>query len=256
MRKKLLIGLAICAVISLLLIVTRNSTISLYLQGVAQQTFHAPKSVLYDFTVSTGSENELGKLKKENIALKEKLVELENLKRDNVALRSQFEEGITEAHNLLPAKVVGFQGSITNPNKIIIDKGLRDNLRVGQSIVHGSNLIGTIGEVSDRYSSVILVTNESFSSVAKSSQDSALGVIKGEGDFLLLDQVEITDSISEDDMILTRGNVEESGLGIPPDLILGKVVSIRKVDSEPFQSAQVRSLVETSKLTTVFVYMQ
>lgn len=256
MRKKLLVGLAVSGIISLLLILTRNSSPSLYLQGLVQQIFHAPKSALYDFTVSSSQGNELDKLKNENISLKEKLVELDNLEKDNTALRSQFEEGEIETHKLLPSKVIGFQGSIKNPDKIIIDKGLIDNLRAGQSVVIGKSLIGVVGDVSERYSTVILITDESFSTVAKTSQNSALGVVKGEGEFLLLDQIEITDSISENETIITRGTVDGSGIGIPPDLILGQVESVRKVESEPFQSAQVKSLVDTSKLTTVFVFVQ
>ncbi len=253
MRKKLLIGLAISVLISLILVVTRNTSASLYFQGIVQQLFHSPKASLYHFSVSSDPEKESDRLREENAQLRAKLSEMQNLKRDNDALRSQFEGESVELNSLLPAQVLGFQGSITNPEALIIDRGANDNVRKGQAVVIGKNIVGIIDTVSERYSSIVVVTSASFSTVAKTSENSVLGVIRGAGDFLLFNQVAITDTLEEGDTVLTRGTISTSGTGVPPDLIIGKVETVRKVESEPFQSAKVESLLDISRLTRVFV---
>ncbi len=255
MRKKLLIGIAICVVVSLILVVSRNTALSLFFQGITQKVYLAPKAALYNFTVSAHSKNELDLLRQENAHLHAQLVEIDHLRKDNEALKSQFEEGHIDSDTLLPALIVGYQGSIANPQVLVIDRGAQDDIQEGQAVIVGKNLIGIIGHVSERYSSVTVITNQSFSTVAKTSRQDTLGVIQGEGDFLLFDRVAITQELEKGDTVLTRGSVSEQAVGIPPDLIVGKVESVRKVDSEPFQSAQVKSLVDIGKLTQVFIIL-
>lgn len=253
MRKKLLIALALFLSISVLVLLTKDSSPSLFIQGLAQSVYRAPKAALYSLSAAANPESELERLRTENIALREQLVTFEHLKKDNEALKSQFEEEAIESSTLLPAEIVGFQGGIANPDILIIDKGQRDGIVNGQAVVIGKNLVGVIQTAGDTYSSVLLVTNPSFSTVAKTSTQGALGIVQGTGDALLFDRVEITDEINKGDILVTRGTMEGDGNGIPPDLVLGVIDSIRKVDSEPFQGAQVKSLIDSDSLTRVFI---
>lgn len=252
MRKKLLIGIALCVVLSLIIVVTSESSPSRFIQSKIQSVYMSPKATLYEFAASIEEQNELDKLRLENAQLREKLVEIDHLKKDNEALRSQFESEQIEKEKLVPASVVGFHGSVHNPQIIIINRGSEDSIQKGQAVITENNLIGVIDTTTARYSSVIVVTNPSFSTVAKTGED-ALGVVQGAEDFMLFDRVAITSELEEGSTVVTRGNVNDQAVGVPPNLILGKIENVRKVESEPFQSAQIKSLVNIGSITRVFV---
>ncbi|HRN96074.1 MAG TPA: rod shape-determining protein MreC [Candidatus Levybacteria bacterium] len=254
MRKKLLIALAVFFLLSVGILLTKDSSPSLFIQGLAQSVYKNPKAALYSFSATANNTNQAEQLRQENIKLREKLVEFEHLQKDNDALKSQFEEEAIPSDELLPAQIIGFQGGIARPDVLIIDKGNRDDISKGQAVVVGKNLVGVIHAVGDRYSSVLLTTNPLFSTVAKVSSGDALGVIQGAGNFLLFDRVAITDELQKGDTVVTRGTVDAQTGGIPPDLVLGVIESVRKVESEPFQGAQVKSLVDSARLTRVFIW--
>ena len=255
MRKKLLIGIGICVVISLIIVGTRTAPLSLFFQGLVQNLYQAPKTALYNFSVSAESGSELEHLKQENATLRARFVEIDHLKKDNAALKSQFEEEKIKSNTLIPASIVGFHGPVNNPQVIVINRGAQDNLKIGQAVIVGNSLVGIIDTISDQYSSVTVVTNSTFSTVAKTNENGALGVIKGSDDFILFDRVAITEKLEKGNTVLTRGSLSNQKGGIPPDLIVGKVAAVRKIESEPFQSAQIESLIDIGRLTRVFVLL-
>lgn len=253
MRKKLLIALALFFGLSLVLFLTRKSPIPQFFQGIIQSVYHTPKSALYDFANIESTDDEVSRLREENRKLLAQMSDYTELKKDNEALKSQFEEQSSASSTLLPARIVGFQGSLSMPEVIVIDEGVQGGVHAGMAIVVGKNLVGVVEQVSQKYSSVRLVNNPTFSLVAKTEKTDALGVAKGSGNLIVFDRVAITDTLAKDDILLTRGSVDTQKGGIDPGLIIGKIVSVRKVESEPFQSAQVKSLVDIAHLTRVFV---
>lgn len=195
-------------------------------------------------------------LKEENIRLTSRLVEEVRLKKENAALLSQFQTREPKSYNLLPAKIVGAPGfipGITPPSTFILDKGAKDNMRVGDSVVLKNNLIGKIVKTSSYLSKVDLVTHASSSFTAK-TLNGALGVIRGSGgDRMTLDNVLSSQNLKIGDLILTKGDINIAGFGIPGDLIVGKIESIEKIPTALFQKAEARSLVDFNRLSTVFI---
>ena len=85
-------------------------------------------------------------------------------------------------------------------------------------------------------------------------ETNASGVIKGEGgDGMILDEVLLSDSLKKDDLVLTKGNQDLSGVGFPPGLAVGKIASISKNASDLFQKAEVKSSLDFTKLDKVFI---
>jgi rod shape-determining protein MreC len=198
----------------------------------------------------------VSKLKQENAALSGKLLEYDKLKRDNDALRSQFETESSVRYKLLPAKVLGFLGRSNDPSALIIDAGQRDGVKRGMAVVLENNLVGEISSVSEVYSKVLLPTDKEFSTIAKTAENQSLGIVHGEDNFILLDQVSIKDKIIEGETVLTRGEANNSGMPqVPSDLVVGKIESIYKNESQPFQTAKVISNVFVPKIETVFVVL-
>lgn len=226
-------------------------------EGLIQKTFSKPLTSLYRIKIGlpfSGSENaEIAKLKDENRKLQEKMADYEKIKKDNQALRSQFENSDFKSQNLVSAEVVGFAGKYSSPSFLIINKGNADGVKKGAAVISGKNLVGRIEKTSEHFSQIILPTNENFSILGKDASTGAVGVIKGAGDFILLDNVVITDNLQKDDMILTKGELDNSGVGIPSDIIVGKINSINKTENKPFQNAKIESLIDYSKLEIVFV---
>lgn len=257
MKKRIYILIVVLLSSSILIFLTRNSKIISSLSGILQTIFVAPKSFLYGVKVGIGNKDseEIEKLKEENANSIKKLAEFERVKRDNEALRSQFETGETRTFRLLPAHVIGFLGKFSDPTILIIDKGSKDGLAKDMAVIVKTNLVGKIGKVSPSYSQVILTVSEEFSTLGKTGEALVPGVVEGEGDFILFDKVLVTENIPTGDLLLTKGEINERGYGIPPDLIIGKIASVNKNERLPFQTAKAENIINNSKLETVFVVL-
>lgn len=197
-------------------------------------------------TANQGSEEEV---RNENNALRAQIAKLQELERDNKALRDQFQSSNEGSQSLLPAKVIGI-----NESQMLIDKGQEDNVQVGDIIIVKDNLLGKVEKISPRVSVIRLVTHPSTSFTAITSKTAAIGVVKAQGgDSITIENVVLSDKLEKDDLIKTKGDVDEKGGGYPPDLVVGKIVSVNKKASNLFQSAKVKSFINFSTVRTVFV---
>lgn len=200
---------------------------------------------------------EIKKLKNENLELLSRVADFEKLKRENQALSDQFQTSYPASSRLLPAQIIGapsFVPGVSTPNVFILDKGLRNNVRTGNAVVVGNNLIGEITQVSANLSKVNLISDPSVSFTAR-TENGAAGIIKG-GGVLTLDNVLLSENISVGDLVFTKGDVNQEGAGTPQDLIVGKIKSVEKNPSDLFQKAEIESFVNFAKLSTVFVYLE
>ena len=103
---------------------------------------------------------------------------------------------------------------------------------------------------------MILVNNKDFSALGKDIFGNAPGVVHGESDFVLFDKVAITDNLQKNDLVVTFGEINEQGFGIPPDVVVGKITTVNKSENRPFQNAKVESIINYSKLEIVFVVLR
>lgn len=225
-----------------------------FIQDCINNIVFFPKKILYqEKTKPSFVNSEIDKIKAENTRLLQEMNNYEVLKKDNEALKSQFQTSLLKSQNLLPAKIVGFEGFFSNPTTFVVDQGSRGGVKKGMAVILENNLVGKVDQVLPSYSKIILINNTKFSTVALDQQTGAGGVLHGEGDFILLDSVIITDSLKNGDIIATKGELESTGIGVPSDIIVGKISSINKSDSESFQTAKIEPLLNFSKLSTVFV---
>lgn len=208
------------------------------------------------FNFSKNPSGEIAKLRQENLDLRKKILENQNLVMENRALRDQFSTTSISPTSLVPAKVVGSPGfipGITNPDYLIIDKGEKDGLRINDAVVYQNNFVGKIVSLSGNFSKVeIEISLDSFT--AKILGDKEIpGVVKGKGNILIFDNVLLSENLKKDQMVLTKGDVGEDGVGVPADLVVGKIISIEKKSSDLFQRAEVESFLDFKNLSTVFV---
>lgn len=253
MKKGFILGIFL--LFSILVLLNNNFPPVSFLAGVIQNIFVFPKSVFYQAKTGIIGEDipEIKKLKDENNILRSKLAEYQRVKKDNEALKSQFETGTNQGFNLMPARVIGFLGSFSKPNALIIDLGKTSGIKKNMAVISGVNLVGKINFVSSSYSQVLLPQNSSFSTLGKTDEGQVLGVVSGKEDFILFERVSVNEKITIGETLLSKGEVNQEGVGIPPDLVIGKVESVNKNESLPFQTAKIESLLSFPKLSTVFV---
>ncbi len=199
-------------------------------------------------------------LREENLKLRQQLVDQKALIEDNKALRDQFQTSIPRSQSVLPAKIVGAPSlvpGISEPETFVIDKGANDGITVGQAVVFKNYLVGKITKVTALYSLVILSINPDFSITAKDVETQAPGVVKGRGSgTMIFDNVILSDRLTLSDLVVSKGEMDINGGGIPKDIIVGKITSIDKKPSALFQTASVKSLLDFSRMETVFVYLR
>lgn len=197
----------------------------------------------------TQEDSRIKKLKEENLELLSKVAGFDKLEKENAALSDQFQTYYPQSVQLLEARIVGAPGV-----NLILNKGSKDNLKEGMAVVVKDNLVGIISDVSVNLSKVNLVNNPSFLLTVK-TEFGAQGVIKGTGAGITLDNVLLSDNIKNSEIVYTLGDIDLEGIGVPPDLIVGKIIEIEKNPSELFQKAKIESFIDFSKLSIVFVYI-
>lgn len=201
-------------------------------------------------------------LLEERTELVRRLVEQASLLQENKALKDQFQTREISSSKLLPAQVLGAPGfipGISVPSKLILDRGEKDGVVVGQAVIYKNNLVGKISKVSDHRSVATLVADSSFSLTVKTlpgdkKQESANGIVKGlGGKDLILENVTLDETLKVSDLVITFGNAGETGVGVPANLVVGKITSVEKKPSALFQTARVKSFVDPAHTSNVFI---
>ncbi|MEK7571902.1 MAG: rod shape-determining protein MreC [Patescibacteria group bacterium] len=225
--------------------------------GFFEQGTTSLQKGMFGFSHTTEKSDEITLLKEENRKLRTQLVQQSELKKENEAFRDQFAKTTLPAKKLIPATVIGLLEFIPGESvstKMVIDKGSADGIIVGDVVVSEENLLGRVQQASVHLSIVSLISNHDSVITAKTQKTNALGLIQGQDSpSLLLGNVILSDKLEKNELVLTKGDVDQKGEGYPPDLIIGKIVSVNKKASDLFQGAQVQSLVDFLTLETVFI---
>jgi len=133
---------------------------------------------------------------------------------------------------------------------VIINIGSNDGIRQGMPVVTEQGLVGRVDAVTADAARVQLIADPA-SAVNVSLQNSKteamlVGSITGD---LSLDMISQDVTVQPGDIVLTSG----LGGGYPPNLLVGQVISVRKLDYELFQQATVQPIVNYDQLQFVLV---
>jgi len=133
---------------------------------------------------------------------------------------------------------------------VIINRGSNDGIRRGMAVVTNQGLIGRVDAAIADAARVQLITDPASSiNVRLQNADTDAVLIGSVTGDVSLDMISQDADIESGDLILTSG----LGGGFPPDLIIGQVVSTRRVDVELFQQAAVQPAVDFAQLKIVLV---
>lgn len=246
-----------CVLISLILIVISSTAPIRYASSFLEKLFSPLQKSVYSNLglMFKGSDEEVAYLREENSHLSSLKLKLKTLEEDIDALKSQVSVVKIPSQKLINAKIIGFDGIIPGsiPTQIVINIGSDQGVREGMAVVYRDILVGKTAKIAKNRAIVILTNNEKISFTARTLKTDALGIIKGDKDRILFSDVLLTEKLEKDDLVITRGDVDIDGRGIPPDLIVGKIIMIEKKPSDLFQSASVSVFIDVTELNSVFV---
>jgi rod shape-determining protein MreC len=133
---------------------------------------------------------------------------------------------------------------------VIINIGSNQGILPGMPVVTDKGLVGRVDAVIAEAARVQLVTDAASAVNVRlqSSDTEAMMVGSVTGD-LSLDMIPQDAAVTIGDVVLTSG----LGGNYPPNLLLGQVLSVRKLDYELFQQASIQPNVDYSRLGFVLV---
>jgi len=224
----------------------------------AQGTLSSAGNAVGEWFSVIGSAGQLGaqnqQLRTQVAALQQQLSQNTEIQAQNSLLRQQLGFGQIQPDRLVAAEVIAYQPDNFR-QFITIARGSRDGLQNGMAVVEQGDLVGTVQSVGPTTAKVFLVIDPNFSVAAldQNQPDRPSGIVHGQiGNGLEMDDIAQNETINPGDTIVT------SGLGgdVEEGLIVGHVQTSSKQDDGVFQSAQLTSDIQFSKLQIVYVVVR
>jgi rod shape-determining protein MreC len=196
-------------------------------------------------------------LLKDNEDLRARLLILERRALKYAALASENNElrRLMNSSELLDDRVIVSEVVGVSPDpfshEVIINKGQRDGLSVGQAVLDAHGLMGQVVQTSQLTSRVLLVSDSSHAVPVEVVRNGLRAILLGTGDADTLDLVHVPDTadIREGDLLVS------SGLGgrFPRGYPVAEVSRITKEPGEPFISIEARPKAELNQSRLVLV---
>lgn len=209
-----------------------------------------------DFLLNFSNIKEENKdLTKENIELKNKLLEYDKLKEENDRLRDvlNFKDSKNN-YDYIGCEIIGYSGeSFFDGYKI--DKGEKDGLKKDMVVISDKGLVGQVTSTGSNWAIVESLLNENIAvSVMVNSTRETTGILKGyvtrtNNGLTKVTNLPLNSEIKEGDVILT------SGLGqvYPKEIRIGEVTSVETDEIKVMKTAIVKPYVDFNKLEDLFV---
>lgn len=183
-------------------------------------------------------------LRRENIRLQTELLQAraklqaqDHLIAQNARLRGILSTTLSNTHHLELANVIGAD---SNPLKqvVILNKGKRHGVQIGQTVIDENGILGQIINVYDNTSRLLLITDEQQSVAVVVARTGQRAMVSGGGmpDSLSLDYIFKTADVKVGDELIS------SGLGnrIPAGYKVGTVSDIDTTRTDNFADIKVK----------------
>lgn len=196
-------------------------------------------------------------LQAENEELRARLLILERRALKYAALASENNElrQLMNSSDVLDDRVIVGEVVAVSPDpfshEIVINKGSRDGVEVGQAILDANGLMGQVQQTSSFTSRVLLVSDSSHAVPVEVVRNGLRAILLGNGDTSALELVHVPDTadIREGDLLVS------SGLGgrFPKGYPVAEVSRIAKEQGEPFVEIEATPLAELNKSRLLLV---
>lgn len=192
----------------------------------------------------------ISELESENARLQVQIVELQNQVSEAQVLASLVAFARAHSENqYIAGQVIGYDPS-PFIHYIIINRGSDDGLRRGMPVVTAQGLVGQISALTSAAARVQLITDAKSAVNVHLQQADTDAVLRGQITADIgLEKIPQSANVRAGDLILTSG----LGGNFPPNLVIGQVTTVRKLDYELFQTAEVQPAVDFNQLEIVLV---
>ncbi len=187
-------------------------------------------------------ENE--RLRRENFSAHSRLERYAELESENRRLRGLLDSAARVGVQVLIAERLAVDLDPYS-RRIVLNKGIRDGVRIGQSLIDANGIMGQVVEAGPFSSSAVLITDPSHALPVQVRRSGLLGVAVGTGP---LDQLELT-HIPVNADVLVGDVLVTSGLGgrFPSGYPVGRIVSVSRDSGRPFARVTVESSADLAR---------
>ena len=217
-------------------------------RAVAFGTFASISSLISDVFSVTQIKSENTRLREMNAELMLQMNKLREFGIVNEELKGLIKLKDTVKYPLIPAKIVSKSFS-TSQNTITLLGGNSKGIKPGMPVVNDQGLIGIIYLTSDDFAIARTLRNRDLKITVKDERSRIDGIMKWNGDDLVMVDVPKTFDIKLGDRIITSELSSLISIPVP----IGIVMELGKVDIGIFNQVRIKPFVNFSKTENVFV---
>lgn len=228
-----------------------------YLFSPLQFGLNTTANNIRDFTSFYSNLNEVRRdnirLIEDNLILESRVGELKRLEEENTLLREQLkvQSNFIKDKKELLVNIMGNPTDVTSAT-VIIDKGARNGISVGDNVIVGNFLIGRVTQVFDIKSVVQLITSPDLNITVYNldSPEKTEGIVTGRHGFsVMVEKILPSERLLPGDMFATSG---KDG-NFYPGLYIGKVTQVNEDASQPLKSATLQTIIDYKRIDSAFV---
>jgi len=213
------------------------------------QWFEAPVFELKKLFYYRETYDEYLKFRKQAEALKARLVYVQETIEDNKHYAAISEFRRSQDYSSIVANVIGRDPSNWNAS-LIIDKGQKDGLRIGQPVVSPLGVVGRIFEIGQNTAKVILVSDPSFSVAAIVQRTRESGLLTGSLQGLCrLEYLTDKADVKVSDRVITS----KLSSAFPEGILIGQVQDVQASENSHTVEILIEPAVDLSQLEEVIV---
>jgi rod shape-determining protein MreC len=224
--------------------------------GPVQDTTHSVLRPVGDFF--TGAIH-YGDIKQENARLRDELAKQRGQNLKAGATENELRLLLDNAHLPFVGNIPTVQASLVDTsasnfeNSIQINRGSSSGILVNMPVVTGSGLVGKVVRVSAKRSTVLLVTDPTFSvGVRLPTGDAAVADGTGRGNPMRVDLVPANLKLNVDDILVSSGLQNEI---FPKDIPVGKISRVKQTPGALQEDVTIKPIVSADKLQFVQVLL-
>ncbi|WP_439133174.1 rod shape-determining protein MreC [Pseudomaricurvus sp.] len=201
----------------------------------------APGSVLEwgqeTFLTRDQLQQENQELKAELLIHKRRLQRMAALAAENVRLRQLLNSAETVKDRVLVAELIGVSPDPLT-HRVIVNKGRRDGVYLGQPLLDANGLMGQVVEVNEFSSQILLITDAIHALPVQINRNGVRAVAEGTGDLyrLKLRHLANTVDVREGDLLVSSGLGQRFPVGYP----VATITSVIHDPGEPFAQVEAR----------------
>ena len=225
-----------------------------YIFNPIQYTIKTPSSFI-NALIKEGKtiddlEIQISKLKKENLKIKVNLQRIDVLENEVTRLRSIKSAAIKKIENIKIAKVIQ-RDVIPNKKSLKMNIGLKDNIKMGQTVMGVNGLIGQVVEINSFTSKVLLITDSSSNVPAIIARTGQQVIVKGgsQTDMMEISFLKNEANIQKGDLIVTSGQAKRFIASIK----VGRVTDVVNNEGERFSTVTLMPLENINDINEVIV---